>query len=380
MAQSRRNGSSHRSRTVVMAKPARASTSTPARGNGRTPGPSATALIHELGSCVTEADLVQVLYRGLHGRFGYDVINLQVLEREGWYHSLPMDAGVLQDVRRRPVRESMFARQFANPKTTVMPVETARQQIGKGPGAGVTPKLAIWVPVMHQGELIGSVSYQSFRKRRVAPAELEFLEDVHRRLGVLLVNASLNELTRNQARRLEALNSIARAMTSTLDEASVLSGLYATLRELLPVDTLEMDTLPTSRWLTARSAHTVTARDVVAGNKPVLAHYPHSSLWVPLKESGGARGALGINFSRPYAYEASTGAFMELVADEVTLSLRNARSYEAIEDQRRRLEVVNAVGRRLASSLDRWSIMRTLREALSANLTFDGFILAAITH
>src|SRR5207249_11848152 len=115
-AQSRRNGSSHRSRTVVMTKPARASTtSTPARGNGRTPGPSATALIHELGSCVTEADLVQVLYRGLHGRFGYDVINLQVLEREGWYHSLPMDAGVLQDVRRRPVRESMFARQFAHP-------------------------------------------------------------------------------------------------------------------------------------------------------------------------------------------------------------------------------------------------------------------------
>src|SRR5213594_232480 len=397
MAQSRRNGSSHRSRTVVMTKPARASTSTPARGNGRTPGPSATALIHELGSCVTETDLVQVLYRGLHGRFGYDVINLQVLEREGWYHSLPMDAGVLQDVRRRPVRESMFARQFANPKTTVMPVETARQQIGKGPGAGVTPKLAIWVPVMHQGELIGSVSYQSFRKRRVAPAELEFLEDVHRRLGVLLVNASLNELTRNQARRLEALNSIARAMTSTLDEASVLSGLYATLRELLPVDTLEMvtlpegtdrarymqmvgDSLPTSRWLTVRSAHTVTARDVVAGNKPVLAHYPHSSLWVPLKESGGARGALGINFSRPYAYEASTGAFMELVSDEVTLALRNARSYGAIEAQRRRLEVVNAVGRRLASSLDRWSIARALQEELSHHLEFDIFSLATITE
>ncbi|TMB76356.1 MAG: hypothetical protein E6J46_11930, partial [Chloroflexi bacterium] len=74
-------------------------------------GPSAAALVHELSSCVTEADLVQVLYRGLGARFGYDAINLQVLERQGWYHSLPMDAGVLQDVRRRPVRESTFARQ-----------------------------------------------------------------------------------------------------------------------------------------------------------------------------------------------------------------------------------------------------------------------------
>src|SRR5437899_8258358 len=196
MAQSRRNGSSHRSRTVVMAKPVRASTSTPARGNGRTPGPSASALVHELGSCVTEADLVQVLYRGLQGRFGYDAINLQVLEREGWYHSLPMDAGVLQDVRRRPVRESTFARQFANPKTTVLPVESARQEIGKGPGARVRSKLEIWVPVMHQGDVIGSVAYHTYKKRRVPSAELPFLEYVHRTLGGLLANPSLTERPR----------------------------------------------------------------------------------------------------------------------------------------------------------------------------------------
>jgi len=364
---------------------------------GKAPGPSASALVHELGSCVTEADLVQVLYRGLEARFGYNTINLQVLEREGWYHSLPMDAGVLQDVRRRPVRESNFARQFANPKTTVLPVESAQQEAGTGPGARVRSKLVIWVPVLHQGEVIGSVIYHTFRKRRVPPAEIQFLEDVHRRLGVLLANASLNELTRNQARRLEALNSIARAMTSTLDETSVLTGLYATLRELLPVDSLELitvqdgaeqarhlhlegDSVPSSRLLPPRSPLAATAREVVAESKNLISHYPHSSLWVPLKEGGRARGALGIRCSRPYAYEDSTAFFLELVCDEVALALRNARSYEAIEDQRRRLEVVNSIGRRLASSLDRWSIMRTLREELSANLSFDGFILATITE
>ncbi|TMD16358.1 MAG: GAF domain-containing protein, partial [Chloroflexi bacterium] len=360
--------------------------------------PSVTALVHELGTCVTEADLLQVLYRGLQGKFGYDAINLQVLEREGWYHSLAMDAGVLQDVRRRPVRESMYARQFAHPNTTVLPIESNRRlEIGKGPGVTVRSKLAIWVPVRHQSELIGSVIYHTYRKRRVPPAELQFLEDVHARLGILLANASLNELTRNQARSLQALNGVARAMTSTLDESTVLTGLYGTLRELLPVDSLEMVTFQestdrarhlhldgeataTSKSLSARSPLSATARDVMAGNKPVLTHDPHSSLWVPLKEGGVARGALGIKCSRPYAYEDSTAAFLELVSDEVALALRNARSYEAIEDQRRRLEVVNSVGRRLASSLDRWSIMRTLREELSATLSFDGFILATITQ
>src|SRR5207248_11406051 len=301
----RRNGRSHAATAAVTRSLARPKTVVRARTAGKTPGPSASALVHELGSCVTEADLVQVLYRGLEARFGYNTINLQVLEREGWYHSLPMDAGVLQDVRRRPVRESNFARQFAKPKTTVLPVESAQQEAGTGPGARVRSKLVIWGPVLHQGEVIGSVIYHTFRKRRVPPAEIQFLEDVHRRLGVLLVNASLNELTRNQARRLEALNSIARAMTSTLDEASVLSGLYATLRELLPVDTMEMvtlldgtakarylqmagDSVPSSRMLSPRSALAATARDVVAGNKPVITHYPRSALWVPLKESGGS--------------------------------------------------------------------------------------------
>ncbi len=398
MAQTRRNSRPRAAQAAAKSHLGRPKATPPARPVGATArGRPASALVHELSSCVTEADLVQVLYRGLQPQFGYDVINLQVLEREGWYHSLAVDSGVLQDVRRRPLKESMYARQFSNPKTAVVSTESARQEVGKGPGGGRQAKFAVWVPVKHQGELIGSVIYHSYRKRKVPPTELALLEEVHRRLGVLLANASLNELTRNQARRMGALNNIARAMTSTLDEASVLTGLYATLRELLPVDAIEMITLqdgtdrarsmrvegdsqPSSRWLPARSLPAAAARDVVADNKPAIVHYPHSSLWVPLTEGGVARGALGIMCSRPYAYEDSTAAFLELLSDEVTLAMRNARSYEAIEDQRRRLEVVNSIGRRLASSLDRWSIMRTLREELAAFLNFDGFILATITQ
>jgi two-component system, OmpR family, phosphate regulon sensor histidine kinase PhoR len=362
------------------------------------PAATPTELVHELGSCLTEADIVQVLYRNLQPVYGYDTIVLQVLEREGWLRSLTLDSGVLQDVRRRPVSGSAFARQYANPKITVLPTGRMTQLVGRGPGTVHPIKFAIWVPVEHQGKLIGSVIYQSPRNRRVPATELAFLDEVHRRMGVLLANASLNELTRNQARRLEALNSVARAMASTLDEASVLSALQSTLSELLPVDTVEMvtweddrsdrvrlvhvesATAPTARWVPMRSPLAAAARAVVKDAKSVLVSHPSSSLWVPIKEGGKARGALGITCARAYAYEASTAAFLEPVADEVTLALRNARSYEAVEDQKRRLEVVNTIGRRLASSLDKWSIMRTLREELAAFLSFDGFILATITQ
>ena len=363
------------------------------------PRATPAALIHELSTCATEADIVQVLYHGLQPIFGYDVVLLHVLEREGWYHSVPIDSGVLQDLRRRPLSNSIFAANYAARKSAVVSQMDPRLIYqGTGPGQGRVVRFAIFVPVEHQGRLVGAVIYQSYRHRRVPPEEIAFLEAVHRRLGVVLANASLNELTRNQARRLEALNAIGRAIATSLDEASILSALRTTLSELLPVDELKMvsvapdrpdrarllhvqsDAVPTSRLVAMRAAQLALPRQVIGSAEALIAHEPESQLWVPMKEAGSVRGALGITSAETYAYEESTAAFLELVADEVTLALGNARSYEAIQEQRRRLELVNAIGRRLASSLDRWSIMRTLREELAAFLEFDGFILATITE
>ncbi len=320
------------------------------------PSPNPAALVHELSTCVTEADLVQVLYRGLHPPYGYDVINLHVLEREGWYHSLSVDSGVLQDVRRRPLSASLFNKQYANPRSVVIPLEPKRQESAKGPGAGRQTKFAIWIPIEHQGEVIGSVIYQSRRSRRVPPDEITFLDDVHRRLGVMLASQLLP---------VDVLH-MAAMEADQPDKVRLLN--------------VQADLAPTSRWLAIRSSQLGPVRTIVRDQKPLLIHEPTSALWVPIKEGGSVRGALGIQTTKSYAYEASTAAFLELVADEVTLALRNARSYEAIEGQRRRLEVVNAIGRRLASSLDRWSIMRTLREELANFLDFDAFILATITQ
>ncbi|HLQ62873.1 MAG TPA: hypothetical protein VK131_13515, partial [Candidatus Acidoferrales bacterium] len=45
-------------------------------------------LVAALRSCATEADIVQVLYQYLRSAYGYDVVALTVLEREGWYHAV----------------------------------------------------------------------------------------------------------------------------------------------------------------------------------------------------------------------------------------------------------------------------------------------------
>ncbi|TME24973.1 MAG: hypothetical protein E6I75_28160, partial [Chloroflexi bacterium] len=316
-------------------------------GNGRSAAPSARArkastlpnpatLAHELRTCITESDIVQVLYRGLASMFGYDSVSLHVLEREGWYHRLVVDTGVLQDLRRRPVADSYFAHLYKqpHPKTTVMPVVREMRPVrAKGPGAGRVTRLSIWVPIEHQGRVVASAIYQSHKSRRVSPDETAYLDEVHRQLGVLVVNASLNELTRNQARRLEALNHIGRAIASSLDEASILTALHLTLSELLPVDELKMlglqddrpdrarmlevrpDSAPASKQVAMRSVQAAPARTVISTGQALVTYEPESALWVPIKEGGAVRGALGITSKRPYAYEESTAAFLELVAD-----------------------------------------------------------------
>src|ERR1700681_492177 len=124
------------------------------------PPSTPAALVHELGSCITEADIVKVLYRGLEPLFGYNVVVLQSLEREGWYHSLAIDSGVLQDTRRRPLATSMFAHMYTRRQIPLVPIgDPSLEEQAKGPGAGITPRLVIWVPVMHQGTVIGSVIY-----------------------------------------------------------------------------------------------------------------------------------------------------------------------------------------------------------------------------
>ena len=360
-------------------------------------------LVRALSSCATEADLVQVLYSELQQAFGYDSINLQVLEREGWYHSLAIDRGVLQDVRRRLLVESLFADYYRDPRPRVLePPAAAAHLRGRGPGLARRPRTLIWVPVLHGGRPVGSVSYQLYARREVPPEEVALLEGVHAHLGPLVSNAYLNELTRNQAVSLGALNAIARALSATHDEEGVVSALLSTLGALIPVDGIELAVRGDgprirllegegaarirSAWVAPGSRRLGWARAVLESGRGTLeldagaAARHRSSATVPIVEGGSVRGALSTRTRQPHAYEQSTLAFLQQVADQVALALRNAWSYDAIEAQRRRLEVVNAVGRRLASTLDRWSIMRILREELARHLRFDLFTLAAVTE
>ena len=348
---------------------------------------------------------MQVLYGELHPVFGYDSINLQVLEREGWYHSLPIDRGVLQDIRRRPLADSYFAEYYQDPMPRVVhPSAATTYQRGRGPGLARAPRTLIWMPLLHGTDPVGSISYQLYIRREVAPAELALLEQVHAHLGEQVATVYRNELTRNQALGLGALNVIARALLATRDEARIVAALLTTLRAVIAVDRVELairddpdslhlkllavgpdpDVVQTT--VSVRSRNLRTIRPVLESGEPRLGGTLDSSgdygstASVAVVEDGLIKGVLTTSCRQPDIYEWSTLAFLQQAADQLTLALRNAWSYAELDAQRRRQEIVNAVGSSLASSLDRQAIMRSLREALSRHLDFDSFTLAAVAE
>jgi PAS domain S-box-containing protein len=363
--------------------------------------PDRDALIRTLASCATEADVVQVLYAQLRPLFGYDSIHMQVLEREGWCHRVVVDRGVLQDVRRLPLAESYFAAHYEQGAAVLGHFNGSRMRYGSGPAPPDQPRTYIWMPIKHGDQLTGAVVYQMKAFREVPADELAFLEDVHAHLGAVVTSAYLHELTRNQALSLSALNEIGRALATTQDEEGVVSAVAASLSPHIATDMVEL-IVPeaggrSARVLRAGPYHPVTsavvglrspslaqARQAMAGGRPILAQEGvagseyEAGVWLPLGRGTSAEAVLAVRSRLREAYEDSTITFLFQVADQVSLALHNAWSYAALDAQRRRLEVVEAVGRRLASALDRWSIMRTLRAELARHLQFDLFSLAII--
>src|SRR5438105_5061171 len=130
-----------------------------------------------LAACATESDVVQVLYARLSHAHGFEVVDLEVLERDGWCRRTVVDHGVLQESRRVPVDDSRFSEHFGPGVTVVGHPVYAKLRRGRGTAARPIRTYA-WVPIRRRRRLIGGVAYQMTAAREPSPAELTFLEKV----------------------------------------------------------------------------------------------------------------------------------------------------------------------------------------------------------
>src|SRR2546430_14384690 len=111
-------------------------------------------LARALDACATESEVVQVLYARLSHVYGFDVIDLEVLEREGWCRRTVVDHGVLQDTRRIPLEESQFAEHYREGVTAVGHPLDAKLERGREPGVPKPIRTNVWVPIRRRRRLV----------------------------------------------------------------------------------------------------------------------------------------------------------------------------------------------------------------------------------
>ena len=107
-----------------------------------------------------------------------------------------------------------------------------------------------------------------------------------------------------------------------------------------------------------------------ARDHPLFRNNPWSGtiMGIPILAGGRVRGVMTMAFSRPTDLEAGALRALELLADQTAIALENARLFETIDTERRRLRLLFDTTRELSTSLDEREILERAIRLTSANL------------
>ncbi len=263
------------------------------------------------------------------------------------------------------------------------------------------------VPIRMGNVVVGVLNLEARTPNAFADADVHFLEAIADQAALALANAQLYTATdRTLARRVEelgAMSEITRELASTLDlhrvldlligraiqatgATSALAGLYDP-----ETDTLELlahrnyPTLITAEGTVERPATGGITQRVVRTGRPALVpdvtkdpdYVPalpdtRSQLTVPIRYENQVLGVLNLESNRPAAFTHENLAFVENLANQAAVAVRNARLYDQELRRLQEISLLNEVGQAISGSLDLESTLQTILE--SARRLLDYYV------
>ncbi len=263
------------------------------------------------------------------------------------------------------------------------------------------------VPIRIGNVVVGVLNLEARTPQAFTDADVHFLEAIADQAALALANAQLYTATdRTLARRVEelgAMSEITRELASTLDlhrvldlliaraiqatgATSALAGLYDP-----ETDTLELlaqrnyPTLITPEGDMQRPAPGGITMRVVRTGRPALVpdvtkdpdYVPalpdtRSQLTVPIRYENQVLGVLNLESNRPGAFTTDNLAFVENLANQAAVAVRNARLYDQELRRFQEISLLNEVGQAIAGSLDLESTLQTILE--SARRLLDYYV------
>ena len=273
--------------------------------------------------------------------------------------------------------------------------------------AGFTACVA--TPIFWGGHVLGVLSLMYGQPRHFSAAELALLERFTPLVAAALENARLYQEVQRRADRLALVNRVARTVSATLRLEDLIDAIYHEVAPLFQPDAFcfalydrESDELDLRLRVDGglREPSQCLPRSetglpglVVRQNAPLLICdfeverdlLPRAPLWgrkavplswlgVPVRTGERVIGVICMGAHCSHAFGEEEQLLLCTIADEVAVAVENARLFEAVERQRRRLQALSA---RLAEVEDseRRRLARELHDQVGQNLTALGINL-----
>lgn len=236
------------------------------------------------------------------------------------------------------------------------------------------------IPLITKNRVIGVIDIEAREPRTFTEEHVRLLTLVATRMAAGIENAQLYTRTTKQARILLLLNEIARELTSILNLDELLGRIAELVRRLIDYQMfsiLLLDSsgeklqhrfslrfnenihlkheIPLGRGLVgaaAESKQAVLVPDVTKDERYVQANpETRSELVVPLIYKSNVVGVLDLEHTRRGFFTDEHQRTMTTLAAQIAIAIENARLYEEIERQERRLERDLALARELQGRL-----------------------------
>jgi sigma-B regulation protein RsbU (phosphoserine phosphatase) len=236
------------------------------------------------------------------------------------------------------------------------------------------------IPLITKNRVIGVIDIEAREPGAFTEEHLRILTLVASRMAAGIENAQLYTRTTKQARILLLLNEIARELTSILNLDELLGRVAELVRRLIDYQMFSILLLDSSGeklqhrfslrfnenihlkheislgrgivGYAAQEKQAVLAPDVTKDPRYVQANpETRSELAVPLIYKGKVVGVLDLEHTRRGFFTEEHQRTMSTLAAQIAIALENARLYEEIERQERRLERDLSLARELQSRL-----------------------------
>jgi len=267
------------------------------------------------------------------------------------------------------------------------------------------------LPLWAASRQIGALLLESEGTHPFTDAEIRPYTSLSQQLATTIYNQQLLEQTQRSSRQLTALNELGQAVSQQIEIVQVLEATYQQLQPLVPIDaffaaiydhsanTIAIPVIYDEgrRYTEAPvpfQSDSSTGKVIVTGD-PILqlltadelaastevtgalgnVNRPSASLlYIPLKVGAQIIGALSIQSYQLNAYDNDTVQVMSSVANQVAISIQNARLLEQSRRTAKREQTLRELTAHVRSSSDPDMIVRTAVRELGLALGRPTFI------